>query len=198
MNEEALIQKYSRWIFKNVQAYCLGFRKWVDHYLKEDLYNEACLAFLSACRAMELDSYDLNAYQYGVCRNKIRSALRCYIWRHYNMGGDNKTQIDFGRSNLWSGYMAFLNESANEKFKFEDMDDSVQLMYVDDHSHVVIDDFARRLNKLDAEIVALICEGDNYAQISNKLKIPYRRVFRRINIIRTQLSTYMNAQRNAC
>ena len=175
IDENILIKKYERFLKGEVAKYCVSMQLPTQNIHFQDLLSEASIAFLLVCRSFNLDSYDLNAYQYVVVKNKIRSTLRVAMWKIFNMGGYNNRKIDYERNIVVSDILS--NES-------DSIDDAVYCEFNEDFSDVEVSDFINQLSKKDADLLIKIMAGYTPVEIGKSWGNNHRVVSQRLNKIR--------------
>lgn len=175
VNETQLLQKYNKDIRRIVNSYLSSMYFPNSNSFYEDLISEATLAFLEACRSFHLDSPNLSDLQRTMCKNKILSALRVYIWKMHNMGGYNNRKIDLSRSVTFSDVLANRDQS---------IDDLITSTHQDDYSTLEVADFLNQLPPNYKNMLTLLMEGFGMRQIENTLSVSHQMFSKRLKNVR--------------
>lgn len=185
INETILLQKYDKDIRRIVNRYLYSTQLSSKCSFYEDLISEAILAFLVMCRSFDLQSYNLSNLQRTMCKNKIESTLRVYIWKMFNMGGYNNKAIDLSRSITISDILR--NQDLN-------IDDVAPNTYLDDFSKINVFDFLKTLTKIDVDLLWRILNGENAEEVSRQWNLCPSSIKRRLYRIRKK---YINYEKTA-
>lgn len=182
VNETLLIQKYDKDVRRIVNSYLYSTQFSSKCSFYEDLINEAFLAFLSMCRAFDLQDAELSDLQRAMCKKKIESVLRVYIWKMFNMGGYNNRKIDLSRSVTISDVLGDTDLG---------IDDVVPNTYQDDFSSPEVACFMCQLNKIDVGLVNLLDQGYTLRDVCRIWKRDISTLSQRINKIRKKYTNYL-------
>lgn len=150
VNESILLQKYDKDVRRIVNSYFYSLRFSTHCSFYEDLINEAFLAFLCMCRSFDLESYELTDLQRAMCKKKIESTLRVYVWKMFNMGGYNNRKIDLSRSTTISDVLGDTDLS---------IDEVIPNTYQDDFTRVHVSDFLKTLTTFDINLLLKLIQG---------------------------------------
>lgn len=184
INETILLQRYDKDIRRIVNRYLYSTQFSTNCSFYEDLISEAFIAFLTMCRTFDLQSYDLTDLQRAMCKKKIESALRVYIWKMFNMGGYNNKRIDLSRSTTISDIIGDTDLS---------IDDVVPNTYRDDFSNAETSEFVKALKVIDAQLITLIDKGYSLRDVCRIWKKDIRAVVERLERIRKKYINYEKA-----
>lgn len=182
VNETLLIQKYDKDVRRIVNSYLYSTQFSSKCSFYEDLINEAFLAFLSMCRAFDLQDAELSDLQRAMCKKKIESVLRVYIWKMFNMGGYNNRKIDLSRSVTVSDVLGDTDLG---------IDDVVPNTYQDDFSACEIQDFWDSLTVSNKKFLYAIIQGYEVRQIAKKWGIAHQSLCERLFRIRKKYTNYL-------
>lgn len=151
---DALLNKYWRFIKKEVRLYCKKFNGFTSvSSIYDDLFDEACIAFLNKCDTMDIEDCTLNALQTYIVKLEMQSRMRLYVWRHFNMRGEHHKRIDYGRN-------VYLEEI-----------DSDFLQTEEDYSNSDVKDFLNKLDVRKRKIITLSMNGLTPPQIASLLHV---------------------------
>lgn len=184
VNESVLLQKYDKDVRRIVNSYFYSLRFSTHCSFYEDLINEAFLAFLCMCRSFDLESYELTDLQRAMCKKKIESTLRVYVWKMFNMGGYNNQKIDLSRSTTISDVVGDTDLSIEEV---------VPNTYQDDFSRPEISDFFKQLKSTDFQLIQLLAQGYSMREVCSMWKRDIRALFERVERIRKKYTNYMKS-----
>ena len=181
VNETALLQKYDKDIRIIVNRYLFSVQFSTNCSFYEDLINEAFLAFLITCRSFDLDGLELTDLQRTMCKNKIESTLRVYIWKMYNMGGYNNHKIDLSRSVTISDVLGDTDL---------DIDDVIPNTYQEDFTFSIVEDFLSILSDREKSALKLILSGYTLSDIGNVWNRNEKVVRRKIKSIQAKYNDF--------
>lgn len=184
VNETILLQKYDKDVRRIVNSYIYSSQFSLNCSFYEDLINEAFLAFLCMCRNFDLESYELTDLQRAMCKKKIESTLRVYIWKMYNMGGYNNRRIDLSRSVTISDVIGDTDYH---------IDDLAPNTYDDDFSLIESKDFIDTLHHKNKSLLYLMMEGFELRQIGKLWGQSHASLSQRLNGIRKKYINYIEA-----
>ena len=184
INETILLQRYDKDIRRIVNRYLYSTQFSSNCSFYEDLISEAFVSFLIMCRTFDLQSYELTDLQRAMCKKKIESALRVYIWKMFNMGGYNNKRIDLSRSTTISDILGDTDLS---------IDDIVPNVYQDDFSMSVVRDFLKSLAKFDIGFLLKLISGDSPEQIGKSIGINPKTLREHLYRIRKKYINYEKA-----
>ena len=184
VNESILLQKYDKDVRRIVNSYFYSLHFSTHCSFYEDLINEAFLAFLCMCRSFDLESYELTDLQRAMCKKKIESTLRVYIWKMYNMGGYNNRKIDLSRSTTISDVLGDTDLS---------IDEIVPNTYQDDFSYSEVKDFFNTLSSKNKNLLVALMKGYEMAQIGRMWGAATQTIWERRERIRQKYINYMKS-----
>lgn len=152
---DAILEKYWFFIKKEVGSYCNKFTGFTSVFgIYDDLFDEACIAFLNKCSDLGVKSDTLDGFQLRSVKFEIHQAMRLYIWRHFNMRGNhNCSAIDYDRN----GYIS----EADEETMFKS----------DDYSNCHVQEFLDLLDERKKSVLMLKMDGYMPEQIASKLNM---------------------------
>lgn len=182
VNETLLIQKYDKDVRRIVNSYLYSTHFSSKCSFYEDLISEAFLAFLSMCRAFDLQDAELSDLQRAMCKKKIESALRVYIWKMFNMGGYNNRKIDLSRSVTISDILGDTDLG---------IDDVAPNTYQDDFSTCEMWDFVNSLTTKNKKLLFAIMQGYELRQIGKFWKQSHNSLSQRLAVIRKKYTNYL-------
>lgn len=184
INETILIQRYDKDIRRIVNRYLYSTQFSSNCSFYEDLISEAFIAFLIMCRTFDLQSYELTNLQRTMCKNKIESTLRVYIWKMFNMGGYNNRKIDLSRSTNISDVLGDTDLS---------IDDIVPNAYQDDFSDPETSEFMKSLKTVDTKLIVLLDSGYSIRDVCRMWKKDISTLVERVGRIRKKYINYEKA-----
>lgn len=184
INETTLLQRYDKDIRRIVNRYLYSTQFSSNCSFYEDLISEAFVSFLIMCRTFDLQSYELTDLQRAMCKKKIESTLRVYIWKMFNMGGYNNRKIDLSRSTTISDVIGDTGL---------DLDEAAPNTYLEDFSIPHVDDFMKILNKFDIRLLFSLISGKNIEEIAPSWGVNQSSMRRRLYKIRKKYINYENA-----
>ena len=185
INETLLLQKYDKDVRRIVNHYLYSTQFSTSCSFYEDLINEAFIAFLCMCRSFNLESYAITDLQRAMCKKKIESTLRVYIWKLFNMGGYNNKKIDLSRSVTISDILGDTDFT---------IDDVVPNIYQEDFSAPDTRSFFDMLKTQDIQLLNLLDKGYSFREICGLMKRDISTLVERANRIRQK---YINYEKSA-
>ena len=176
-NESVLFEKYKKLVYKTVHTYCSSFNTFHQmDFIKDDLINEASLVFISECRKMEIVDHTLNEFQTYVIKKQIVSALRVYIWKYFNMGGNNNIKkIDYDR-----------NKTITDVVGDSPEPDAVLGGKPDDYSKIEFSSFIDSLPERHQKIVGMLDYGYTMQEISKMLNLKLITAYKSLDFVRNK------------
>lgn len=173
--EEQLLKDNDRYIARQARAYLRRID--APEHVYEDLYQEAVLAFLKTSRRWQFESSKLTPFEYKLCYNAMRSAMRGFFW---NMNGEkNKNNPLVNRPISFSDITS------------EDSDDVDRLDFLaetDDYSAVDLKDSIARLTDIERKTLRLLMSGCREAEIARKLNCTRSTVAATVKRLRAKFS----------
>lgn len=118
---EKVYRKYEKFIEKCVWDYLR--KTGMSKELYDDVHSEAVIAFLDTCRKFGVKNTPIDPYVLGYARNVMRTAMKTYIWRHYNMRRQTKLRIDARRTTEFPEDICY-----EEDFSGPEADDITKLL----------------------------------------------------------------------
>lgn len=181
-SESALFEKYKKLVYKTVHTYCGSFN--TIHQMdsiKDDLINEASLVFITECRKMEIVDNTLNDFQIYVVKKQIVSALRVYIWKYFNMGGNNNIKkIDYDRNRTITDVVGDAPDA-----------DCVIGGKFDDYSKIEFDSFIKSLPERHQKMIGMLDYGFTMQEISKLLNLKLVTAYKSIDFVRKKYAHEM-------
>lgn len=184
VNESVLLQKYDKDVRRIVNRYFYSLHFSTHCSFYEDLINEAFLAFLCMCRSFDLESYELTDLQRAMCKKKIESTLRVYVWKMFNMGGYNNRKIDLSRSTTISDVLGDTDLH---------IDDIVPNTYQEDFSSTEATEFMASLSQKNRSLLYSIMNGLELRQIGKIWGQSHNSLSQRLEKIRQKYINYMKS-----
>jgi len=167
----ALLKRHYRMIYKIIYSFSLENGDYaVD---KDDLYQEASLALLSAVRTFEKDRNVLfTSYAFMVIRSRLLNVLRVY-YRTYEQ---EKYSIDvYERNDVKDFYVS---------------DNLIAYHREQEHKENYAR-FIRKLPETDRRILLMKGEDLSYREIARQLKITEKQIDNRLRALRKRFRTYL-------
>lgn len=158
VDETELLTKYSKFILKEFHIFCSRFRiSYSTHPLRDDLLLEAQIAFLEACRMLEIQSLDLTASEYAFSKRHIANRLKDCFWYAHNMGKSHSRRIEAGRNLVFSDF--------SESGGIENLADTVCI----DEGRVDLERFLNSLPEKYRIMVGCLLAGYKVPAIAEKM-----------------------------
>jgi hypothetical protein len=119
-----------------------------------------------------------------MCKKKIESTLRVYIWKMFNMGGYNNKRIDLSRSTTISDVLGDTDLS---------IDDVMQNTYQDDFTAPEVRDFFDSLSDKNKRLLIAIMAGHELRNVSRMWGQAVQTICERLERIRKKYINYEKA-----
>ncbi|MBQ2656963.1 MAG: sigma-70 family RNA polymerase sigma factor [Erysipelotrichaceae bacterium] len=168
----ALLKRHHRMIYKIINSFALENGDYaVD---KDDLYQEASLALLSAARTYEKDRKVLfTSYAFMVIRSRLLNTLRTY-YRTYEQ---EKYSIDvYERSD---GRDFYISDNPITYHREQELKENYAC-------------FIQKQTETDRRILLMKGEDQTYKEIARQLKITEKQIDNRLRALRKKFKTYIS------
>ena len=168
----ALLKRHHRMIYKIIYSFSLENGDYaVD---KDDLYQEASLALLSAVRTFEKDRKVLfSSYAFMVIRSRLLNVLRVY-YRTYEQ---EKYSIDVYERNDAKDF--YVSDNPLAYHREQELKENYAC-------------FIRKLPETDRRILLMKGEDLSYREIARQLKITEKQIDNRLRALRKRFRTYLD------
>lgn len=184
IDESILIGRYKKDIRVIVYRYLHSFQFGNKDSFHDDLFSEAYIAFILACRSFGLQSYELSLQQRTLCKLRIESALRVFIWKLHHMGGYNTQKLDRSRCLTETDIAADSGINMEELAGCRD----------DDYSRMHVADFLATLDDISRQIILRAMQGYDYRAIGSIVGMKCQSVDKRMQKIRDHYNRYISGE----
>lgn len=178
--ETQLLVQYWRWIMGVCRKYAASTSIPLNSPLYEDMISEACIAFVQYCRENVLPESQFAPRDYFLCRLKMKSAMRVYIWRDKGMKGSNNRRIECRC------------ETFSDMLRDGETMENLIPGYVQDETRVDVRQFIKTLPENEQKVVVMAMMGYSMNTIAKALsvsrKTPYNilsRISRRESFVQS-------------